>query len=737
MTWPSNDRAPGLDRRGFVKTLSAAALGAAAHQTSAETAAPGRPGDTRQTPPASDGPLDRRALVTRHNVTLDRIDPLNPLQVGNGEFAFACDVTGLQTLDENLGTYSQWGWHTFPNPLRLKYEDSLEEFDSGGRVVKYPCKVDISTGLPQTPPTAGDWYRRSPHRFHLGRIGFALKQADGSPGARIAPERVVHTLDLWSGTIRSRYRLAGRPVEVTTCVHPQLDLLAVRVRSPLLAARRLSVSWRFPYTRFADAHPSWDPADEDKHRTVPAGQGGARAVLRRIVGADEYSVAIAWSTPAEFRRTGAHEFELAPTGGAGELAFVTHFATARGDELPDFEASAAAAGRHWADFWNSGGAVDLSASRDPRWRELERRIVLAQYLTAIQTCGSAPPQESGLFSNSWYGKFHLEMLSWHGVHYLLWGRGQLLDGWRRWMRETGLPAARRLARDQGYAGARWMKMIDRDASWDSPSSIAPFRLTQNGHVIYLAELQHRFHPGPSTLAANRDLVFETAEFMADFVRWDEATKRYLLGPPLFSGSEATIPPARAFNPTVELSYWFYGLRTAQEWRERHGLPRVAKWDRVLAHLSKPAVENGRYLDCESHPGQWNGRPAWLEAYGCMPGVGIDPAVISRNYEAVAADYEHWPEVWGCDFPMLAMTAARLGRAEDAVGWLLSPNKKNEYQANGFNVAGSTPYLPAHGGLLWAVAMMAAGWDGAPSRHAPGFPENAGWIVRWEGLLRVP
>jgi len=36
-----------------------------------------------------------------------------------------------------------------------------------------------------------------------------------------------------------------------------------------------------------------------------------------------------------------------------------------------------------------------------------------------------------------------------------------------------------------------------------------------------------------------------------------------------------------------------------------------------------------------------------------------------------------------------------------------------------------------------VAMMAAGWDGAPARPAPGFPADGRWQVRWEGLRRMP
>jgi hypothetical protein len=47
------------------------------------------------------------------------------------------------------------------------------------------------------------------------------------------------------------------------------------------------------------------------------------------------------------------------------------------------------------------------------------------------------------------------------------------------------------------------------------------------------------------------------------------------------------------------------------------------------------------------------------------------------------------------------------------------------------------YLPGNGGLLTAVAMMAAGWDGGPDVPAPGFPRDGRWTVRSEGLSRLP
>jgi hypothetical protein len=37
------------------------------------------------------------------------------MQVGNGNFAFGVDVTGLQTFYP-FGTLSSWGWHNFSLP---------------------------------------------------------------------------------------------------------------------------------------------------------------------------------------------------------------------------------------------------------------------------------------------------------------------------------------------------------------------------------------------------------------------------------------------------------------------------------------------------------------------------------------------------------------------------------------------------------------------------------------------
>ncbi len=66
--------------------------------------------------------IERESLVRRHNPVLTALNARSPLSIGNGEFAFTADITGLQTFPEAyeetipLCTQSQWGWHSFPAP---------------------------------------------------------------------------------------------------------------------------------------------------------------------------------------------------------------------------------------------------------------------------------------------------------------------------------------------------------------------------------------------------------------------------------------------------------------------------------------------------------------------------------------------------------------------------------------------------------------------------------------------
>lgn len=59
--------------------------------------------------------IDRQRVVQAFNPRRTASSPETPLQVGNGNFAFGADITGLQTFSP-FATMSTWGWHNFSLP---------------------------------------------------------------------------------------------------------------------------------------------------------------------------------------------------------------------------------------------------------------------------------------------------------------------------------------------------------------------------------------------------------------------------------------------------------------------------------------------------------------------------------------------------------------------------------------------------------------------------------------------
>jgi hypothetical protein len=120
-----------------------------------------------------------------------------------------------------------------------------------------------------------------------------------------------------------------------------------------------------------------------------------------------------------------------------------------------------------------------------------------------------------------------------------------------------------------------------------------------------------------------------------------------------------------------------------------------------------------------------------------PTEGVDKETAHRTLLKVWETWD-WNKCWGWDFPWTAMVAARLGEPQLAVDALLKDaGDRNRYDTRGVCMGGPCPYLPGNGCLLYAAAMMAAGWDGGPEQHAPGFPTNGKWSVKWEGLQKAP
>ncbi len=132
----------------------------------------------------------------------------------------------------------------------------------------------------------------------------------------------------------------------------------------------------------------------------------------------------------------------------------------------------------------------------------------------------------------------------------------------------------------------------------------------------------------------------------------------------------------------------------------------------------------------------HGHPDPVGVCGMLPPMDcVDAETAQRTVRETVETWE-WERAWGWDFPWTAMAAARTGQQDLAIDILLKEaDSKNRYDETGMNMGGPCYYLPGNGGLLYAIAMMAAGWDGcAPDLQSPGFPQDGSWTVAWEGLL---
>jgi hypothetical protein len=708
--------------------------------------------------------IDRRVWVSRHDPVYGGRSPWRdaPLSVGNGVFCFTADFTGLQTFAEEgaafplctmTGTEAEWGWHRYADAPADDSGLRLEPFDTRGRTVGY-----AASGAGQEALFKG--LRQNAHRFNLAQIGFDRGCA---PSDAWVPVR--QTLSLWEGVLTSVFSVDGVEAAVETFVAPDEDALHVRVTSPLVGQGRLRVTVRFPYGSHQKAAGTFaaprlhttavtDIIIEEKRRCL---------VFRRVMDRTVYQVAVWYAdgTTLTSPHDDEHTLLLSGGNGTGTMDFSVRFgpvapaAPITPAARTGFDEARAMCAASWARYWNEGGAIDLSGSTDSRAGELERRIVLSQYLTAIQSRGPLVPAETGLTMNSWYGKFHLEMHYWHAGHFALWGHAAELKKSLALYRRF-LPRAREIAASQGYRGARWPKMCDY-TGYNTPSSIAVFLVWQQPHPIFLAEMYYRANPDPAFLREYRDVITETAAFMFDFLHIDgvpsgepngtpdgkPSGNRYVLGPPLIPAQER-FDPRTVLNPAYETAYFRWGLRMANTWLARLGESPRADWADAARSLAPPAVKDGVYLAHENCPDTftrlpfYTDHPSMLMMKGVLPGEGpyIDDAVMNATLDRVLRDWDR-ASLWGWDFPMMAMTACRLGRPEDAVRILLMNSPKNTCLPNGHNrQTGSDDlplYLPGNGGLLLAAAMMTAGYDG--SGPLPGFPADGRWQVRHEGILR--
>jgi len=677
--------------------------------------------------------IDRQAVLKRHDPHYKTLKKNAPLSVGNGVFCFTADFTGLQTFFDDysaaqdafpLCTMAEWGWHSYP-----KTEDEsllrLTPYDTYGRTVYYAADDKGQEELFKK-------IRVNAHKFHLGLIGFELQDK------KLTPENcepVNQLLSLWEGILSSEFKIDGNTVKTETFIHPKEDTLYIRARSSFL--KNLRVTINFPYGSHKKT--GADFSAPRLHKTGISKNNNGSVSIERELDGTIYKVTVNGKGFTVSFNENQHILQLIPHEERIDFSVrfepvnIPSFSNAgialdklQNQEADSFDEAKTKCLSFWEHYWTSGGFIDFTGSTDTRAVELERRIILSQYLTAIQSRGKLPPAETGLTCNSWYGKFHLEMHFWHHAHWALWNRTEELLKSLGYYKKI-LASAKEIAASQGYSGARWAKMCDPSGK-NTPSSVAVLLIWQQPNPIMLAELCWRAEKNTGFLCEYRDVVIETAEFMRSFVHFDKS--RYVLGPPYIPAQERH-DPKTVLNAAFELEYFRWGFRIADEWLCRLG--EKARYGEIAEKLAPPPVKDGVYLAHENCPDTFSklpfytDHPSMLAIYGVLDSEKTDNGIMSATLDKVLSVWDK-KTFYGWDFPMMAMTACRLGRYKDAIDLLLAESPKNTWLENGHNkMTGDDAlplYLPGNGGLLLAAAMITAGYGEKKGSFFPkGFNVN--------------
>lgn len=176
--------------------------------------------------------INRRAVVARHSLltsvaNASMLDPADVFTLGNGDFAFSVDATGLQTLNDtfatqrprlDLNTLSSWGWHSLPS----QFPDTSDatRFLRSMNWSYLPTAVSASlnrtvpylVGENNTSPNGG-WTSSNPHRMGLGQLSLRVVAPGDAPGddpaAPLAASLTDLTseLDTWAGGVTAAFTL--------------------------------------------------------------------------------------------------------------------------------------------------------------------------------------------------------------------------------------------------------------------------------------------------------------------------------------------------------------------------------------------------------------------------------------------------------------------------------------------------------------------------------------------------
>lgn len=345
--------------------------------------------------------IDRHSIVSRYNPSRNASSTTTPMQVGNGNFAFGADVTGLQTF-QPFAIMSSWGWKNDTLPPNKTWED-VENYegvswDFHGRLVTYEFDGE---------PLVQQWLISNPNRVNLGRVGLLFLDSQGHV-QNVTESDLSHVnqeLDLWTGTMTSNFVYDGEQVTVSTTSAQSTSAVSISLHSPLLQNGRLALYLDFPWNDGTNKFSApfvgvWNATSN--HTTVlhtgSALGKNVEAEVTHTLGASTFITSVGGDKLTVTRDSpAAHRYTVKPRASGTSLSLALTYSSSRPASIPAPSTISSESTQVWEGFWTKSGFIDVvSGSSDPRADELQRRIILSRYLMRVNEAGDNPPQEVSL-----------------------------------------------------------------------------------------------------------------------------------------------------------------------------------------------------------------------------------------------------------------------------------------------------------------------------------------------------
>lgn len=597
----------------------------------------------------------KKEFIIKFNIIHKSFDKKNPLTIGNGDFAFTCDVTGLQTFYSDykiipLCTMSNLFWGRQKGNGILPYKEYHKR--STGEVVKYMTDTSAKTY---------NQYRDDFFKFDLFKLIFLYQ---GDPLEKEKIKDIHQELFLYEGRIQSEFYYDNEKVFVETKIPQKHNNLQIKVRTKLKNLQIKILFLKPSSTTFGSTLEELDTKEFED------------SCIKIKTPYLEYAL--------------FYESNMSRVNSIFEVNENSFLNISLDKDFQDDNSM--------KDYF------DIAKSIDTKDEELNRRMVLSLYLMKVNTLGLYPPAETGLTCNSWYGKFHLEMHLWHHLGLIRFGLYSYVLPSLRWYLSI-YESSKKRAEEQGYCGVRLPKMTDF-RGLDTPSNIGCLLIWQMPHLFVLLDEIIQQDKNAIDLEEWMPMLEGLIEFMTSFYYLKDG--KYYLDSPLIPANENV--KYDCDTPIFEECYTIHAFEIFKRWKkEYHFVYNISQIDDIINNYSPLEIQNNcyeAYLGCRTTYTEYNyDHPMMVGMYSYFESSIVDPVIIENTLQKIMKCW-NLDDTWGWDFPMLSMVANRLGDKKLAIQLLKMNMSKNTYLINGHNPQlpkKELPiYLPGNGALLLAL-----------------------------------